>query len=111
MHRIDQSNVAAVLPGFNAVGGTVGFFQDENEGTGAPGTECDKDWLNSVQEELISILVGAGVAPTKGTLTQVLQSIKRLAGGNVTTITATGALTLDEAGLVEIDATAGNIVL
>jgi hypothetical protein len=111
MHRIDQTNVSATLPGFNAVGATAGYFEDENEGTGAPGTEVDKDWLNTIQEEPISILTAAGIAPTKGTLNQVLQSTKRLFSGNVTTVTATGALTLDNCGLVLVDATAGNVVI
>ena len=46
---------------------------------GVQATVVTDDFLNDVQEELISVLAGAGVTPEKGTQDQVLQAIYKLA--------------------------------
>lgn len=38
-------------------------------------------WLNDVQEELLSVLIAAGVSPVKGTQNQVLTAMMALATG------------------------------
>jgi microcystin-dependent protein len=50
------------------------------------------DWANDVQEELISLLVSAGVAPVKGQRDQVLQAIHRLAQIQKSTAFTTGGV-------------------
>lgn len=89
-------------------------FSAGNPAGGVQATYFSPEWADGVQQELINIVEGAGVVPTAAVLTQVRQAIKRLAGGNVTTVNFAGspfALTADHAGLVLVDATAGNVVI
>lgn len=89
-------------------------FSAGNPAGGAPATYFSPEWADGVQQELINIVEAAGVVPTAAVLTQVWQAIKRLAGGNVTTVNFAAspfALTADHAGLVLVDATAGNVVI
>lgn len=67
MHRIDGPG--ATVDGKFTEGDPVGGIQ---------ATVVTDDFLNDVQEELISILTAAGVTPTKGTQDQVLQSFYKL---------------------------------
>lgn len=67
MHRIDGP------------GATVdNKFTDGDPVGGVQATVVTDDWLNDVQEELISVLVAGGVAPIKGTQNQVLAAIRGL---------------------------------
>lgn len=112
MHRIDTATAVAVLPGANPAGPNPnGYWINGNPGTGTPATVADQDFFNWLQEEPLAVLVAAGVAPVKGTLNQLLKSLNRLFGGNVTTIAATGAVTVDMVGLVLVNAAGGNVIL
>jgi hypothetical protein len=87
-------------------------FQPANPSGGIPqGTQITPAWLADVQGELLNVAQSTGIAPAVSTPTQVLQGIKRVAGGNVTTVTSSTTLTPDEAGLVLVNASSGNIVL
>ena len=68
MHRIDG-------PGATA----ENRFTEGDPVAGTPATVVTDDFMNDVQEELISILAAAGVTPVKGTQNQLLQSIYKLA--------------------------------
>ena len=82
MHRIDGP------------GATVGnLFTEGNPATAVPATDVTDDWLNDVQEELISILTAAGITPVKGDQNQVLEAIQKIASLQYAT-TFTGNLTL-----------------
>lgn len=80
-----------------------------------PPTIGDPDMVNAILAELINVLTQTGLTESKTSVTQVLQSIMRIAGGNsngagvITGPTAT--LTADNAGLVLVNATANNIAL
>lgn len=84
---------------------------------GTPGvslaTFMSNEWCDSVQQELVNVIEGAGVAVSGAALTQVRQATKRLFAGNIGTITVAGptALTADNAGLVLVDATANNVAI
>ena len=87
MHRIDGP------------GATVdNKFTEGDPVGGVQATVVTDDFLNDVQEELVSILVAAGVSPVKGTQDQVLQSIYKLAQNQksvaFTTAGTAAALTL-----------------
>jgi hypothetical protein len=70
MHRIDGP------------GATVdNKFTDGNPTGGVSATVVTDDWLNDVQEELLSILAAVQITPVKGTQNQVLAAIRRLSGG------------------------------
>ncbi|VWC79224.1 putative exported phage protein [Burkholderia aenigmatica] len=84
MFRTDQNTAVAALP-VPAPPGSPGYFTGGNPATGQAATIVDADWLNMVQEELISILTAAGVAPGKATYNQVLAALQILfasASGN-----------------------------
>jgi len=87
MHRIDG-------PGATA----ENRFTEGDPVAGTPATVVTDDFMNDVQEELISILAAAGVTPVKGTQNQLLQSLYKLAQNQVAqafTTAGTGtALTL-----------------
>ena len=113
MFRIDTASNTGSLP-TPVAAGTQGYFQEGANPT--PGTQVHADWLNALQEEVIGVMTLAGVTPVKlsGSLlitTHLQQSLKRLLGTGVSGISASTTLTLDQTGLVEIDATAGSITL
>lgn len=107
MDRINTSTKAENLFGAGKHG-----WKNGNVGLGIVPTDFNAEWFNGVQEELLKIIEGAGLVPDAVILSQVYQSIKRLTGANVTTVNFANTpfvLTADHAGLVIMDATAGNI--
>lgn len=70
MHRIDGP------------GATVdNKFTDGDPIGGVQATMVTDDWLNDVQEELLSVLAAAAITPVKGTQNQVLAAIRALSPG------------------------------
>ena len=109
MDRINTLNRALDLFGAGKHG-----WKNRNIGLGVEPTEFNADWCNGTQEELLAIIEAGGVVPAAATRNQMLLSLKRLFGGNVTTVNFAAspfALTADHAGLVLVDATAGAVVL
>lgn len=95
MHRIDGP------------GATVdNKFTDGDPVGGIQATVVTDDFLNDVQEELMTLLSAAGVTPVKGTQDQVLKSIRKISSGIVgqsrnlrmfiSVASATATLTADE---------------
>lgn len=95
MHRIDGP------------GATVdNKFTEGDPVGGVQATVVTDDWLNDVQEEVMSVLTAAAVSPVKGTQNQLLKSIRSLNSGligaasNVKMVvaaaSATANLTADE---------------
>ena len=88
------------------------YFANQNLGAGIPGTEIEAVWQNGVQEELAGIIEGAGITLDASNNVQALRAIKRLAGANTSAVlTVNTTLTPDNAGMVIVNATFGNIVL
>lgn len=70
MHRIDGP------------GATVdNKFTDGDPVAGVQATVVTDDWLNDLQENIISVLAGAGVMPVKGRSSDLLDAIKKFSGG------------------------------
>lgn len=89
-------------------------FSAGNPTGGVPATFFTPDWSDAVQQELINTVKAGGVVPAAGVLTQLRQALKRMFGGNLTTVNFAAspfALTRDHAGIVIIDAIAGSVVL
>lgn len=57
MYRIDSPDIAALKPAYNPAG-TQGYFQD----TTATPTAFTAQWCNHVQEELVTVIQGMGLA-------------------------------------------------
>lgn len=79
MFRTDQQTAVSAIPA-PAAAGTPGYFTGGNPSTGQLATILDADWLNMVQEELMSVLAAAGLTPSKVTYSQVLAAINVLIG-------------------------------
>lgn len=86
-------------------------FRNRNLGLGQAGTVVDAEWANGVQEEIVRAIELLGISPSAANREQLIQAIRRMAGGNVTTLTATGTLTADNAGVVLASAAGGNVTL
>ncbi|WVR18346.1 hypothetical protein y223_00066 [Bordetella phage PY223] len=79
MFRIDHPTAVAVQPVPGAAG-TPGFFTEGDPVGGIAPTVVTGDWANMVQEELMSILTAAGIAPDKAANAQVLAAIQAIIG-------------------------------
>lgn len=90
--------------------GTPEFATNGVPGSTVP-TQFPAYHYNGMTQEILSLQTGAGLANNRQVLTQVLQAVKRFSGGNVTTVTGSTTLTADNAGLVLVNAAAGNIVI
>ena len=64
MHRTDGANNVANM------------FVDKVPGV-SPGTIVEEDWLNMVQEEIVSVVIDDGTALVKGTNTQLRDAINK----------------------------------
>jgi len=69
MHKIDS-------PGF-APGN---LFTEGNPALGIPATEISDDWLNDVQEEIVTVIEGQGIALVKGQQDQLQEAILSMIG-------------------------------
>jgi len=93
MFRIDHPTAVAVKPAPGAAG-TPGFFTEGDPVGGIAPTVVTQAWCNSVQEELMSILTAAGIAPDKAATNQVLLALQAL-GLKVATTAEAQALVND----------------
>lgn len=64
MHRVDSDGAVSEL------------FTAGDPDIGQPGTKIDAAWLNAVQEELVSLVVAAGLTLVKGDHDQVLTALR-----------------------------------
>lgn len=87
MHRIDGP------------GATVDHkFTDGDPVGGVPATVVTDDWLNEIQEEIMSVLAAASIAPVKGTQNQLLGAIRALGQAtgrliNISSFSSSGTFT------------------
>jgi len=84
MHRIDGEGATA-----------DGKFTEGNPTTGVPATTVTADWCNAVQDEIINVLLEAGIEPTKSNSAQLVAAIKSLIAGGGVSVTATGVSVAD----------------
>ncbi|MGA0569657.1 hypothetical protein ACO2Q9_02930 [Variovorax sp. VNK109] len=107
MDRISTATRATDLFGAGKHG-----FKNGDLGLAIAPTDLNAAWFNGAQEELVRIIEAGGVVPDAVTLTQVQQALKRIFAGNLTPVAnGTTNLTADNAGLVLIDAAAGNVTI
>src|SRR5262249_36256501 len=91
MHRIDNPNAAAAKPTPNPPG-TPGFFTAGSPLTGTQPTIVDFDWLNTVQEELINIVLKGGLTPSKTNDQQMLQALSSLFNTQLINVTVSQSI-------------------
>ncbi|OAK66070.1 hypothetical protein A3K87_09905 [Variovorax paradoxus] len=87
MFAIDDATAVAVMPTPEAAG-TAGYFTEGNPALGVAATYLRASFLNGLMQELLNVLAGAGVAPSKTTYNQILTALRTNA---LITATDTGA--------------------
>jgi microcystin-dependent protein len=106
MQRVNRSSAVVTMPAPPA-GGTPGYFTGGNPGGGTPATTPGFEWFNGVQEELISLILRGGITASNADLAQVRKSLDRLFGGGLGSFSANTTLSVDDAGLVLVNASGG----
>jgi hypothetical protein len=74
MHRVKRTGNYAALPAPPA-GGTPGYFGPGDPGTSTPATIPGYDWFNSVQEEIVGVILGAGLSLDEDNNAQLLAAL------------------------------------
>ena len=77
MQRIDGPTAVPTLP-VPAATGTPGYFGQGNLAAGLRPTTMSADWANMMQEEVMSVITAASIAPDKTNHTQLLTAINSL---------------------------------
>jgi hypothetical protein len=110
MQRVSRASAVQTLSA-PPIGGTPGFFTGGNPGLGQPATVPGFEWFNSVQEELIHIIMRGGITASNADLAQVRKSLDRLYGGGLSSYSANVSLTADDAGFVALNAAGGSMTV
>jgi len=79
MYRIDTPNNVATLPAKKPAAEDPGYFNND-PGAGS-GTVVSGDWLNTVQEELATVIAGASIGLSRANNGQLLAAIQALVAG------------------------------
>jgi hypothetical protein len=83
MYRIDSDGAVASRPATDPTGTIVGYFQNGDPTTGTEATIVTADWLNRVQEELVTFAIRAGFSLNKADSGQVFTAVEAMFGGKV----------------------------
>lgn len=101
MHRIDGPGATADKK-----------FTEGSPTTGVQATVVTAPWLNDMQEEIMSVLVDAGIAPVKGLQTQLLAALQAYRGslrGVKRILNASTTLAAADVGaLISVEGVAGS---
>ena len=77
MFRIDNVTAVPSLP-VAGPAGSPGFFTDGNPAAALEATVVDGWWLNLLQEEVLTVVEEAGLAPDKSSHRQLFEALNRL---------------------------------
>lgn len=102
MFRIDSPATAAAAPAIAAPGATIGYFTEGDPVNSIPATVVSADWLNTVQEELVGLVLAAGLTPAKPNRTQVLSAIQTLIQNGGQTAALSMALANNQAAVADV---------
>ena len=91
MHRIDNPSASTSLPTPTPLG-PEGYFTKGNINVGQSATIVEFDWLNTIQEELMSIVLRGGLTSDKADNTQLLKALSNLFTGAYRTLTSNQSL-------------------
>ena len=78
MFKIDSQAAVPVADALDAPVPGGGYFTDGNPQTATPATVVSSNWLNAVQDEIVNVILAAGIALVKGTNNQLLLAIQYL---------------------------------
>jgi hypothetical protein len=91
MHRIDNPSAATALPTPTPLG-PEGYFTKGNINVGQSATIVEFDWLNTIQEELMNVVLRGGLTSDKTDNTQLLKALSNLFTGATIQVTASQSL-------------------
>ncbi|MCA3342582.1 MAG: hypothetical protein ING24_09085 [Roseomonas sp.] len=111
MQRVSRSSAVPSLPAAPASPGAPGYFTGGNPGLGQGATVPGYEWFNAVQEELMAVIARSGLTASPSDLAQVRKSLDRLFGGGFSVYANDATLSVDQSGVVNVDATAGPRVI
>jgi hypothetical protein len=111
MQRVSRSSAVPSLPAAPASPGAPGYFTGGNPGLGQAATTPGYEWFNAVQEELMAVILRGGLTASPTDLAQVRKSLDRLFGGSLSSYATNATLSVNEAGLVNVDASGGARVI
>jgi hypothetical protein len=83
MQRIDGATAVATLPAPTAVFGTPGFFGRGDPAVPQAPTIVTADWANMIQEELVAVILNAGITLSKTDHGQLLAAIVEIIGATI----------------------------
>jgi microcystin-dependent protein len=107
MQRVNRSSAVPSLPAAPASPGLPGYFTGGNPALGQAATVPGYEWFNAVQEELIGVIARGGLTASNADLAQVRKSLDRLFGGGLVGFSANATLSVDDAGMVLVNASGG----
>lgn len=107
MQRVSRSSAVPSLPAAPASPGAPGYFTGGNPALGQGATTPGYEWFNAVQEELIAVIARGGIAPNGADLAQLRKAMDRLYGGGLVVHFTNTTLTVDDAGIVFVNASGG----
>lgn len=79
MHKIDTPNA------------NNNQFIDQDTANGIVGTSASAAWLNAIQDEIINVLIVAGIKPNKATNDQLTKAIQLIIDNNLKAIAFAGS--------------------
>jgi hypothetical protein len=91
MHRIDNPSAATALPTPKPLG-PEGYFTAGNVNVGQSATIVEYDWLNTLQEELMNIILRGGLTSDKADNSQVLKALSNLLNSPTVQLTTSQSL-------------------
>ena len=77
MYRIDNSSAVSSRP-VPGPPGAPGWFTNGNPAAAQEATIVDDWWCNSIQEEILTVIEQAGLAPDKASTTQLFEALNKL---------------------------------
>jgi microcystin-dependent protein len=80
MYRIDNASSVSAKPAVPAAG-TPGYFSNGNPATAQEATIVEDWWCNQIQDEILTVITQAGLAPAKNDTTQLYQALNLLYQG------------------------------
>lgn len=107
MHRIDHSTAAVSIPTPNP-SGSAGYFSEGNPSGSVPATIVTADWANSVQEEILGVVLSTGLTPSKTNNAQLLAAIIALGGNFAGVVLHAAGVTLGSAHVGRINSLSSN---
>jgi hypothetical protein len=111
------TQVTGTMPAAAAASGTPGWLNNAAPGPGVTPTQLWPDDLNITLAELLGLVAAGGLTPdtTGANVSQITGAVRNIAADNYTWLAASGSttptLTVNNAGLIELDATAGNMTV